>query len=559
MKSDRLKKSKKAMKKSMRYLSMTVLALMVVVITGCSSDENSIEEPKQPENDKVVTLTATVSMDGSATTRALTPEGVKTFAEGDVMALIYNNTNDETMKAVGTIIAGAGTSSATFTFTLTDPKKEGDVTYIYPAAMAGETDVDYTRLNSQEGTLDDLGRKYDLCTNSGSWDNGALPKLTLENKLAICAYTIKNSDGTSDMTGSVTDMTISDGTNIYTVSRSAAAGPIYVAIRPISGADISYTATAGDNVYEKSVTAKTYEAGNLYPLGLKMTKVDGLLSGKFTINISGDQVRFSRGNLQAVCASADNDGNTQESWTWKFATNQWDYVGDAAANNAVNGNGSVSVAGTVDLFGWVGASNTTWTNAAKYGISNWKITSSQSTSAETYGNVADEALKSDWGNAVGSGWRTLTSAEWKYMFDTRSGATVNGTSNARYTYATINIGGTSVEGMILFPDGVTITNSEATWGTINGMGTNCTSAQWTALEGKGCVFLPAAGYRWGVVVYGVYGPGASGNKFYYWSSSPNKSSEKAEAYDVCFDQILFPQSYNQRSYGYSVRLVRDVK
>ena len=274
MKSDRLNQSKKAMKKSLRYLCMTALALMGAVIMGCSSDENSIEEPKQPENDKVVTLTATVSMDGSATTRALTPEGVKTFAEGDVMALIYNNTNDETMKAVGTIIAGAGTSSATFTFTLTDPKKEGDVTYIYPAAMAGETDVDYTRLNSQEGTLDDLGRKYDLCTNSGSWDNGALPTLMLENRLAICAYTIKNSDGTSDMTGSVTDMTISDGTNIYTVSRSAAAGPIYVAIRPTSGADISYTATAGDNVYEKSVTAKTYEAGNLYPLGLKMTKVD---------------------------------------------------------------------------------------------------------------------------------------------------------------------------------------------------------------------------------------------------------------------------------------------
>ena len=551
MKSDRLNQSKKAMKKSLRYLCMTALALMGAVIMGCSSDENSIEEPKQPENDKVVTLTATVSMDGSATTRALTPEGVKTFAEGDVMALIYNNTNDETMKAVGTIIAGAGTSSATFTFTLTDPKKEGDVTYIYPAAMAGETDVDYTRLNSQEGTLDDLGRKYDLCMNSGAWNNGALPTLMLENRLAICAYTIKNSDGTSDMTGSVTDMTISDGTNIYTVSRSAAAGPIYVAIRPTSGADISYTATAGDNVYEKSVTAKTYEAGNLYPLGLRMTKVDGLLIGKFTINKGGDQVRFSQGNLQAVCASADNDGNTQESWTWKFATNQWDFVGDAAANNAVNGNGSVSVAGTVDLFGWVGASSS-WTGDAQYGISNSKDNSD-------YGTNSSDALKSDWGITISSGWRTLTSDEWFYLFDTRSGATVNGTSNARYAYATINIGGTGVEGMILFPDGVTITNSEATWGTINGMGTNCTSAQWTALEGKGCVFLPAAGYRWGVVVYGVYGPGASGNKFYYWSSSPNKSSEKAEAYDVCFDQILFPQSYNQRSYGYSVRLVRDVK
>ncbi len=535
---------------------MTVLALMVVVITGCSSDENSIEEPKQPENDKVVTLTATVSMDGSATTRALTEDGVKTFAEGDVMAVIYTDKGGNTRMAASSSLQASDITndgkSATFTVSLSEPDKTKTVTYVYPAAMVNaDGTINYDALDSQDGTLSTVASSLDYCTNSGVWNNGALPTLTLENQLAICAYTIKNSDGTSDMTGSVTDMTISDGTNIYTVSRSAAAGPIYVAIRPTSGADISYTATVGAYVYEKSVTAKTYEAGNIYPLGLRMTKADGLLIGKFTINISGDQVRFSQGNLQAVCASADNDGNTQESWTWKFATNQWDFVGDAAANNAVNGNGSVSIAGTVDLFGWVGASSS-WTGDAQYGISNSKDNSD-------YGTNSSDALKSDWGITISSGWRTLTSDEWFYLFDTRSGATVNGTSNARYTYATINIGGTSVEGMILFPDGVTITNSEATWGTINGMGTNCTSAQWTALEGKGCVFLPAAGYRWGVVVYGVYGPGASGNKFYYWSSSPNKSSEKAEAYDVCFDQILFPQSYNQRSYGYSVRLVRDVK
>lgn len=557
MKSDRLNQSKKAMKKSMRYLSMTILALMVVVITGCSSDENSIEEPKQPENDKVVTLTATVSMDGSATTRALTKDGVKTFAAGETMAVVYKNTDGATAVATSKPLDGSGDiddggKNATFTFTLEDPDKTKDVTYVYPAAMVNaDGTINYDALDSQDGTLSTIASSLDYCTNSGVWNNGALPTLTLENRLAICAYTIKNSDGTSDknsdMTGSVTDMTINDGANIYTVSRSAAAGPIYVAIRPTSGANISYTATVGAYVYEKSVTAKTYEAGNLYPLGLRMTKADGLLIGKFTINISGDQVRFSQGNLQAVCASADNDGNTQESWTWKFATNQWDYVGDAAANNAVNGNGSVSVAGTVDLFGWVGASNTTWTGNAQYGICNSKENSD-------YGTSTSDALKSDWGKTIGSGWRTLTITEWEYLFNERaSGSTVNGTSNARYTYATINNGGTGVEGMILFPDGVTITNSEATWGTINGAGTNCTSAQWTALEGKGCVFLPAAGYRWGAEVYGAYS-----KALYYWSSSPH-TSIVGDAYDVCFYQSQFPQNYNQRSYGFSVRLVRDVK
>lgn len=67
-------------------------------------------------------------------------------------------------------------------------------------------------------------------------------------------------------------------------------------------------------------------------------------------------------------------------------------------------------------------------------------------------------------------------------------ATYNGTSNARYTEATINTDATGINGMILFPDGVTIANGEATsWGNINSnssWGTKCTSAQWTALEAK---------------------------------------------------------------------------
>ena len=548
MKSDRLNQSKKAMKKSMRYLSMTVIALMVVVITGCSSDENSIEEPKQPENDKVVTLTATVSMDGSATTRALTPEGVKTFAEGDVMAVIYTDKGGNTrMAASSSLQAGDITNngkSATFTVSLSEPDKTENVTYVYPAAMVkADATINYDALASQDGTLSTIASSLDYCTNSGAWNNGALPTLELENKLAICAYTIKNSDGSSDITKDVTDMTISDGTNIYTVSRSAAAGPIYVAIRPTSGADISYTATAGAKVYEKSVTGKTYEAGNIYPLGLKMTKVDGLLIGKFTINSDGGQVRFSQGNLQATTT------NLGDKWTWGFAANQWDYIGDAAANTKINGNGTVSENGTVDLFGWVGASSS-WTGDAQYGISN-------STTDSEYGTSSSDALKSDWGNTISSGWRTLTIAEWAYLFNTRSGSTVNGTSNARYAYATINDGTSSVEGMILFPDGVTIADSEAdSWGTINGAGTNCTSAQWTALEGKGCVFLPAAGYRINATVLGAYGPGTSGNIFYYWSSSPYSSGE---ACDVYFYKTLSLQSYNLRSYGLSVRLVRDVK
>ena len=68
-------------------------------------------------------------------------------------------------------------------------------------------------------------------------------------------------------------MTISDGTNTYAVSRSAAAGPIYVAIRPTSSATIDVTATDGTDEYVKSLSGKTYAANNGYNVTWNMTKL----------------------------------------------------------------------------------------------------------------------------------------------------------------------------------------------------------------------------------------------------------------------------------------------
>ena len=289
----------------------------------------------------------------------------------------------------------------------------------------------------------------------------------------------------------------------------------------------------------------------------------GALAGVFSVSAT-KKVWFSQGNLQATW-----DGT---SWTWAFAEHQWDYIGNAAGNTSINGDGTVSAANvTVDLFGWVGASNTTWTGAAKYGISN----STTTNNATTYGNVAAEALRSDWGNTMDAdwsnktgesttGWRTLTGGtggEWDYLFKTRTtGGTVFGTAQARYAHATINTdvsGG--VNGIILFPDGVDIAASEVTTaGTVNGVsswGTKCTSAEWTALAAKGCVFLPAAGYRNGASVsfsyVGMYG--------LYWSSSPYTSSA-GDAYSVLFGSTYLSQdSDSSRRFGFSVRLVRDVE
>ncbi len=254
-----------------------------------------------------------------------------------------------------------------------------------------------------------------------------------------------------------------------------------------------------------------------YPAFVKSVKLvdDSPLSGKFSVSAT-KQVYFSRGNLQATTSDLG------ESWTWSLAKNQWDYIGNTESNTSINGNGTVSVNGTVDLFGWVGASST-WEGAAKYGIS--KSTDIGLGTEDGYGNAADEALKSDWGNTIGTGWRTLTREEWMYLMEhhTKGWSTVNG-----------------VNGYVIRPD------SDST-----AIAASYTATGWAAEEDAGSVFLPATGFRQGTEVNNV---GSHGN---YWSSSPNTSDVRF-AYRLYFsDSNLDPQSSYSRFFGYPVRLVKD--
>ena len=300
------------------------------------------------------------------------------------------------------------------------------------------------------------------------------------------------------------------------------------------------TLTVGGNAI--ALPDKEVEAGKIYNISRSVPAPPaGALSGKFTINGSGNKVMFSQGNLQAT--TTDLGVN----WSWAFAAHQWEYIG--AANDKINGNGTVSANGTVDLFGWVGASST-WTGAAMYGISAMGMPGTE----DGYGNVADENLKSDWGNTIASGWRTLTKDEWDYLFNTRTtGGTVDETAEARYTFATIRTDvSDGVNGIILFPDGVNFAKSEFTkLGQINDPTyyvTKCTSAQWTNLESRGCVFLPAAGYRHGNSV----STAALGR---YWSSSPytDLANESCRLYFI--GGTLNCVNSEDRNLGMSVRLI----
>ena len=268
------------------------------------------------------------------------------------------------------------------------------------------------------------------------------------------------------------------------------------------------------------------------------------IPGDFSVS-STKKVKFAKGNLQAVIGTGISDYRATAS-SWKFAGHQYDFIGEA------EGNTSFAVGTTVDLFGWVGAS-------ASY--DSYGLCTNTSRNNAYYGTSTSDVLKTDWGSipgvvsAYGNGWYTLSADEWIYVINGRtSSATVNGISNARYTQATINTDGTGVNGVILFPDGVTIAAGEVTaWGAINegsNWATKCTTAQWSALESKGCVFLPAAGSRDGTSVNGI------GSYSYYWSSTPlPEVADNAVTLNFIWNEVSPAAPY--RSGGSSVRLVRD--
>lgn len=412
--------------------SLSIATLVMVGMLACVKETPQETTPEEAPGVKV-TLSTTVSL--AEDTKALTPTGVKTFAEGEQIAVVYNN-GSTTVKAVSEPLAPADITneghSAKFTVTLTDPDRSQNVTYIYPAAMAKDNgEPNWEALASQDGTLATLASQLDYAKFTGAWTVGALPTGTLDNQLAILALTLKSSDGASVITNEIGRLTIFTGAHSYVVTRTPAEGPIYIAIHPTSGADIQLVAQSVTRFYTKSLSGKTYEASNGYSLSFRMAALpEGALPGKFTV-ASGTQVYFAKGNLQ------------HEGSTWQFAANQWEYYGmEQSPGN--------------DMFGY-----------------------------------------NDWSGAtqVSDGWSVLSQAEWHTLINER---TVSNTlhTDARYTLATL---GGSYKGLIVFPDHyVHPEGTGFTAGTYNGASNFTATVSmegWAKMEMAGCMFIPAAGYK----------------------------------------------------------------
>lgn len=599
---------------TMKKTYMMILVAGLVCLAACQKEDLSIDELK---NNAITYIRA--NEESSAATKASIDNTTAAFTwntndqiavyttDGykisDGLADTYNNTNAATFAFSGD---NAVTEANRTDFAIFPASLVWDGTAIRISSASNHTSTNLTLTLPASYTLAEVQDNVSPCpmiaANAPDGDLSfkhlcALLRITVQNipkdtkriefdfngKKVQGEFTLSSvAPGTTSITTSATDgtddiitVTMADNTTWHDALVVNLPVPAGVASTgEYTNVTVSaYNAISG-GIRILYLTRPVKKTENWVPTRLTSRKITATLP-VFSVS-STKKVVIAPSNLQATTS----DGGVN--WTWHFAANPWDYIGVAYSNRKISGDGTVSENGSVDLFGWVGASNSTWggalgttENAAMYGITNSKTLNS----TDTYGNVSDETLKSDWGNTINDGytWRTLSMAEWTYMLKSRaSGSTVNGAfiyttaggttsnvTNARYTLATIN----SIHGLIIFPNGVTFESSEATWRYINDRipssfgetkwsnGTQCTTEQWTALAAKGCVFLPAAGHRNGQDVYYYNGEDNCGH---YWTSTPNGTNQALFMRFVKSEGAVNDSFNHERWYGHSVRLVRDL-
>lgn len=274
------------MKQMMKYFGLTAMAVMGLL--ACTRAQ--VEQPVQ----KTITLTTTINLEGEEDedSKALTALGVKTFANGDKIAVLYECPTGNRVHAVqsddvSSISADGKTARFSVTFPVGEyqPKPDGKIRIVYPPEMANNItygsnislDDDASTLSlrtlnedlPQGGTLSFVSSK-DLCTFDGYFvsvnDQPTFPSsITLTNRLAMCEFKVFR--GEENITSSITKMTLVNGSNNYTIERTASTSPIYIAMLPVENG--SFDIIVNESYY-KRVSGKTLAAGKMYPINLRL-------------------------------------------------------------------------------------------------------------------------------------------------------------------------------------------------------------------------------------------------------------------------------------------------
>lgn len=276
---------------------------------------------------------------------------------------------------------------------------------------------------------------------------------------------------------------------------------------------------------------------------------EGTLNGEFSV-AADKKIRFSKGNLQYNATLGSHlcaDGTTKQG-TWRFAENQWDFVGDETEGNVYE-NGtkcnnvliSSSYNGWIDLFGW--------------GTSGWNdcdpTLSTTSTSDYGLSNQDIENTYYDWGlyNSIENGgnepglWYTLSQQEANYLLNQRENS-----DNLR-TCATV----CGVGGIIILPDAWQLPANLNILISTTDFSSNILSIdEWDLMEKAGAVFLPVTNARYGTgLLYSGTGS---------YQSTTNKDSNRAySSFEFHTTTEVTAEFAGWKYWGRSIRLVQNVE
>lgn len=515
---------------------------------------------KKEENGKVL-FKATIESTARQSKTDIANDGTMTWRSGDQIVVFYGTsaTNMTGQSLLSTTSMGR---TAEFTLALGDEPTGGHYYAVYPANIAGMIYHNSINLPASQEYHAAEGGKVQFEAPMYAYSND--DKLAFKNLCGVVRITLTAPKTISRIVisaneplcgqftvnwngGEPTLAAIStEGTEVGFTCGSGVDctnGADFYLYLPVNetgytGMEFAFYATDGSRCSKTLKSDQRYVVGRntLNPLvfGNMTFRPVGSKGGLFSVS-EGHQVHFSQGNLQYQASSN----------IWRFAEHQYDYVGSA------NSNISSTYSGWIDLFGW-GTSG--WNSGANC-YQPWSISTTESDyqpGGSSTNGLTGAYVEADWayhnpisngGNAVHR-WRTLTSAEWEYLLNTRTDASAK--------HGTGNIDG--VGGLIILPDSWTLPsgcsfsegfaeydeNNYSDW-THNGY----TLSQWAHMEAAGAVFLPAAGDRWNDV--GHYG--------YYWSSTPD---DVYGAYNMNFGSYnLYAASSYRRTAGFSVRPVQD--
>lgn len=531
----------------MEKLGFMIMALaLVLTFSQCKKNDTPTNEGEK------VFVRVNVS---TGAKQEVNPEtGIVTFATSDVIHVACNGVYLGTLSYNGT----------QFTGEINTPTEGQKLQFYFLGNETPEFNSDNTECSV---SISDQTTKLPLISAAPSIEDYSAGlteyNATLLNQCALVKFNVTTSSNAATcVKGFNNKVTVSFSENAFTYTQEsegvitlpAGNGSQWAILlpQPAMEAGALESAYSEDEGYAgtRGAVPTIYENG-YFTIGIPVevtTKMipKGAIDGLFTINANGQQVYFSRGNLQYIGSAATP--------YWKFAEYQWTYLDRSTGQN------SNSTTADRDLFGW----GTSGYNHGAVQYQPWSITQTYS-HYYAYGsasyNLYDGDGKADWGynaivnggNKENNGWRTMTKDEWRYVFLTRVASTVNGTANARYAKAKVS----GMQGVILFPDvythpdgvvqpvGINVTGATG-WD-----GNNFTSTDFALMEANGAVFLPAAGYRSAAT---IYYPNEVGS---YWASS---CYDNENVYRFNFRRYENDtQSCFSRCFGHAVRLVRNAQ